>query len=337
MEELVSMIIPAYQEERRIERCLQSIAASTYRSLELIVINDGSTDDTEKIARDFKRRNESKHLSVEVVTISNGGAARARNYGLGLARGTYIGFADADDMLHPQMIEKLVNSLQRGNDLSACGLLFCAENGKPKVRQKHLHKQQKQCPSQALSMIMWDQVQMSLCTALFRREKIMDMKGKPAVLCPENVAAFEDFAFLCEYISRCDGRVEILPFKGYFYCSHEGSETSKIHTVKEICCALQPVLAVGERVDRTDFIAHKLIYTFLIMEFWYREALRRSRCDFSHQCEDWGIYMREIGRYADVYMNASNVALYRKAALWVVRKHPEVGRFLAKTIGRLVF
>ena len=54
MEELVSIIIPAYQEEKRIERCLQSITASSYRNIELIVVNDGSTDNTEKVVRDFK-------------------------------------------------------------------------------------------------------------------------------------------------------------------------------------------------------------------------------------------------------------------------------------------
>ena len=154
MKELVSIIIPAYQEEKRIGRCLQSIAASTYRNLEVIVVNDGSTDGTEKVVRDFKKKNGSKILSIHVITISNGGAARARNHGLRLAKGEYIGFIDADDMIHPQMIEKLVGSLKRGNDLSICGRWICNESGKPNFYQHRLRKQRRRCPYEALEMIM---------------------------------------------------------------------------------------------------------------------------------------------------------------------------------------
>lgn len=337
MGELVSVIVPAYQEEKRIERCLQSIVASSYCNLELIVVNDGSTDNTEGVIKDFKKKNESKSISINVVTTSNGGAARARNQGLHLAKGDYIGFADADDIIHPQMIEKLVTSMRKGNDLSICGSLFCNEHGKPKVRQNKIRGQRKQCPRQALATVMWEQTQMSLCTMLFRRKVIFDMGEKPALLCPEDVVAFEDFIFICEYISRCNGFMEFLPFYGYFYCKHNGSSTSKEHNIKELCYALQSILDIGERIDDTGFTAHKIQYAFLIMEFWYKEALKRNRGDFNSNCENWKIYMREIERYATVYMKAPNVTLYKKMAMWIVRNYPEVGRLLAKTAGRLVF
>ena len=87
MNELVSIIVPAYQEESRIERCLQSILASTYTNLELIIVNDGSTDNTEKVIQDFKRKNEPQTALFKLVTVPRGGAARARNYGLRRIRG----------------------------------------------------------------------------------------------------------------------------------------------------------------------------------------------------------------------------------------------------------
>jgi len=337
MKELVSIIIPAYQEEKRIGRCLQSIAASTYRNLEVIVVNDGSTDGTEKVVRDFKKKNGSKILSIHVITISNGGAARARNHGLRLAKGEYIGFIDADDMIHPQMIEKLVGSLKRGNDLSICGRWICNESGKPNFYQHRLRKQRRRCPYEALEMIMWDQVQMSSCTALFRRKIVMGAEAGEALFCPEDVAVFEDFAFICEYVSRCRGFVEVLPFQGYFYCKHKESLTTRKYTAKEIRGALQPILAVGEGMKKPQFIAHKLQYAFMFMEFWYKEASRSNRFDFSPDCENWTIYMQELERYADIYMNAPNVALHKKIAMWAVRKHQGIGRLLAKTAGRLVF
>ena len=337
MKELVSIIIPAYQEEKRISRCLQSIVASTYRNLEVIVVNDGSTDGTEKVARDFKKKNGSKIPSIHVITISNGGAARARNHGLRLAKGEYIGFIDADDMIHHQMIEKLVGGLKRGNDLSICGRWICNESGKPNFHQRRLRKQRRQCPYEALEMIMWDQIQMSMYAALFRRKIVMGAEAGEALFCPEDVVAFEDFAFVCKYVSRCRGFGEVLPFQGYFYCKHKKSLTARRYTAKEIRYALQPILAVGEGMKTPQFIAHKLQYAFKLMEFWYREASRSNRFDFSPDCENWTICMQELERYADIYMSAPNVALYKKAAMWVARKHQGIGWLLAKTVGRLVF
>lgn len=337
MKELVSVIIPAYQEEKRIRRCLRSILNSTYRNLELIVVNDGSTDNTERIVRDFKRKNESCTVSIKLVTISKGGSARARNYGLCLATGDYIGFVDADDMIHPQMIERLVNSLRQGNDLSVCGMMFCNESGRPGFYQYRMRRQKRQCPYQALTMIMWEQIQMSICPVLFRREKIVDMEGRPKFFCPEDVVEFEDFAFICEYVSRCQGFIEVLPFRGYFYCKRKGSLTAKKYTVEEICHALEPILSVGERMNQVNFNAHKLQYAFRLMAFWYEEAFQSSRQDFVSDSENWIRCRREIERYADIYMKASNVALYRKGAMWIARKCPDIGWLLAKTAGRVIF
>ncbi len=335
MRKLVSIIVPAYQEELRIERCLQSIFASTYPNLELIVVNDGSTDNTEQVVQDFKKKNKSQATLLKLVTVPRGGAARARNYGLGLAEGDYIGFADADDMIHPEMIEKLADSLERGNDLSICRLVFCDEAGKPKSCQYSQSRDSKKCPRQALEMIMWEQVQMSLCSVLFRREVIMEESGKPTILCPEDVVAFEDFAFVCEYASRCNGKMEKLPFDGYFYCKHRGSSSTGTYTAREICHALQPVLAVGERMG-AGFTAHKLQYAFRFLAFWYEEALRSSRDNFLPDSENWRICMEELERYADIFMSAPNVSLYKKAAMWIVRKHPSIGWVLANTLGRLI-
>ena len=116
MEELVSIIIPAYQEEERIGRCLESILASSYRNLELVVVNDGSTDRTEEIVRKFMEDLEDTGPIIRLINIPNGGLAHACNVGLCHSRGQFIGFADADDMIHPEMIERLAACLRRGND-----------------------------------------------------------------------------------------------------------------------------------------------------------------------------------------------------------------------------
>lgn len=336
MKDLVSVIIPAYQEEKRIGRCLQSILASTHQNLQLIVVNDGSTDNTAKIVRDFKRSRESGNVSIELVNITNGGSGRARNYGLRRAKGKYISFVDADDMIHPQMIERLVQSLQKGNDMASCGFVFCNDIGTGKVYQ-YRREQKITCPAQALKMAMWNQIQMSLGPVLFRKEKVIDQKGKLSVACHEDVAGFEDFAFICEYLKRCDGIWEVLPFHGYFYCRREGSQAHRQWSAEELCHALQPILAVGIGMNDENFVSHKLQYTFRFMAFWYERAYRCSRRAFTPDCIDWKICMRELDRFADVYMKSSEVVWYRKLAVLIVRKHRCIGWLLAKTIGRIMF
>lgn len=336
MNELVSIIIPAYQEEQRIARCLDSILRSSYRNLELIVVNDGSTDKTGAVVRSFIEKAEASEPMIKLVDIPHSGLAHARNTGLRQVKGQFIGFVDADDIINPQMIERLAESLQRGNDLAACGKLICTENGVRSMRQYRLREQHRKCPQQALAMVMWEQILMSGNSALFLREKIIDEAGGLRISFQEDVTNFEDFIFICEYLYNCTGFLEVLPFHGYFYCKHPGSLTTQIHSVEELCQALQPILRIGEALNDKHFIAHKIQYAFRFMAFWYEEAHRLRRRDFSKKSESWKFCIRELERYADIYMKASNVLPHRKLAMWIVRKHPNLGWLLAKTVGRVI-
>jgi glycosyltransferase involved in cell wall biosynthesis len=96
---LVTVVIPAYNAERWIEACVASALNQTWPSIECLVVDDGSTDETATIAGSFGEK-------VGVVSVSNGGVARARNIGLNAASGEYIAFLDADDQWHPEKIER---------------------------------------------------------------------------------------------------------------------------------------------------------------------------------------------------------------------------------------
>ena len=102
---LVSICIPAFNAARWLPSTLESVLAQTYPNLEIIVIDDGSTDDTPSIAQGFAAR------GVRAVSQRNAGAAAARNHALRLAHGDYIKFLDADDLISPEMIERQVTVL----------------------------------------------------------------------------------------------------------------------------------------------------------------------------------------------------------------------------------
>lgn len=118
MEKKISIIVPIYNTAAYLNRCLDSIIAQTYKSLEIICIDDGSTDGSELIVDQYAAR-DSRFV---VVHKKNGGESSARNVGLSLATGEYIGFMDCDDWIEPDMYATLLKLLQEYDaDLAAVG------------------------------------------------------------------------------------------------------------------------------------------------------------------------------------------------------------------------
>ncbi len=121
MSELVSVIVPVHNGEAYLENCIESILAQAYEELEILVINDGSVDATEKIC---KRLSE-QHTCLRVITLSDLGVSAARNSGLEQARGAYIMFVDADDRLRPGVLKGL-HDILTGTDADMAGCGFAA-------------------------------------------------------------------------------------------------------------------------------------------------------------------------------------------------------------------
>ncbi len=112
----VSVIICAYNIEKYIEECLESIVNQTYENLQIIIVNDGSTDKTLEICKSFK------DLRINIFTTINGGLSMARNEGIKHVNGDYFIFVDGDDVLDINAIEILVEMIEKSNaDIAICG------------------------------------------------------------------------------------------------------------------------------------------------------------------------------------------------------------------------
>lgn len=119
MEELISIIIPVYKVEKYLPRCIESVLSQTYANIEVILVDDGSPDGCYEICDSYAMRDG----RVTVVHKKNGGLSDARNAGLAVAHGEYVGFVDSDDYIHPDMYEKLHEILLSENaDISVCGI-----------------------------------------------------------------------------------------------------------------------------------------------------------------------------------------------------------------------
>lgn len=128
---LISVIIPVYNSEKYLERCLQSVLRQTHSNIEIILVDDGSTDGSGEICDIFCQKDD----RIKVVHKKNGGQAQARNRGLDLAQGEYIGFMDNDDIIDSRMYEILLeNALHNEALISGCATMTVYQNGEQENR-----------------------------------------------------------------------------------------------------------------------------------------------------------------------------------------------------------
>lgn len=126
-DKLISIIIPAYNAEKYIERCLKSVINQTYKTLEILVIDDGSSDGTGKICDEFAKRDS----RLIIIHKENEGVSKARNDGLKVATGEYVLFVDSDDWLENDMCELMLKKAQNDNlDIVVCEYKNYYENSK---------------------------------------------------------------------------------------------------------------------------------------------------------------------------------------------------------------
>lgn len=126
----ISVIVPVYNVEKYLKKCVDSIIAQTHKNLEIILIDDGSTDSSLKICEEY-----AKDERVKLICQENSGAAAARNAGIDAASGDYIHFADADDYLEPNMYEELLKvSVEYNADFVSCSCFFDYENSEQSVK-----------------------------------------------------------------------------------------------------------------------------------------------------------------------------------------------------------
>lgn len=118
MKPLISIIIPVYNHAQEIMRSLQTIFHQTYRPLEIVMINDGSTDNFKLLQPVILERAKSFGISTTIIHQENKGAAAARNKGFSMSQGEYVIFWDADTIAQPEMLEKMFQALQQHPEVS---------------------------------------------------------------------------------------------------------------------------------------------------------------------------------------------------------------------------
>ncbi len=130
-DKLISIIIPVYNVERYLRECIDSIIAQTYKNLEIILVDDGSSDKSGEICDEYSK----KDSRIKVIHKKNGGLSDARNVALDITKGDYIGFIDSDDYIEKDMFQILYNLAEEYNaEISSISFYKMLENKVISVR-----------------------------------------------------------------------------------------------------------------------------------------------------------------------------------------------------------
>ena len=235
---LISVIVPVYNVQAYLQRCVDSILAQTYENLEVILVDDGSPDSCPEICDEYAK----KDARVRVIHKENGGLSSARNAGLDIAQGEYIGFVDSDDYISPNMYESLLQRLSEASVRAIANVIYenAWEDGRltPSVvphRENAVFSADKYL--EELLMHVGD---VSACTKLFPKDVIGKTRFANGVL-------NEDLLFMLDIVERID-EVRFSCVVGYYYFVRPGSISSGYG--KAIIDMQKNSLYVFERVSK---------------------------------------------------------------------------------------
>lgn len=209
---MVSLIIPVYNSEQQLPSCIDSALAQTYQDLEILLINDGSTDRSLEICQQYAARDS----RIRIVSQPNGGVSIARNRGIAEARGEYIQFMDSDDHIDPGMVATMVSYMERYDvDLVFCGIEERSESGVRVLAPEYTGKIRMEQLRELCPNLFHNSGLNSPVNKLYRRRKILNSF-------PADLSLGEDLLFNLNYL-RNISTIYMTQECLYVYETHEGS------------------------------------------------------------------------------------------------------------------
>lgn len=278
---LVSILVPVYNVEKYIVKCLESLLAQTYPNIEIVLINDGSTDNSLKICQEYEKN----HSNIHVYSYENKGISTTRNRALDNMHGDYLMFVDSDDFISKHMIEKMMERMQKEQcDIVMCGFVMDYYTYLPLFRPvasnhvfdsiETLHRM---ISNKGINNYPW--------------AKLYAASTFENVRFPENTYGFEDTRTIFKAIMKAN-KIATMPNRYYHYVQRRGSLTNRmsLHTVLDMKKAyLYQQQYLKEQLPEEHFdydmnfynIDMVIIYTLLLF------VKRQDHPEFHSSIQDW--------------------------------------------------
>ena len=242
----ISIIIPVYNVKDYLDRCLNSVISQTYTNIEIILVDDGSTDGSSAMCDDWKYRDD----RIKVVHKENGGLSSARNKGLDIATGEYVGFVDSDDWIEANMYELLYRAIKEASADLALSNMVIAKTVKDKAENKEYKSTvlNKEDLYKVFFRVSDYNINYCVCDKLFKRNTIGNHRFTEGII-------LEDIDFMFPFIQKCNTAVQINQSLYYWFYNY-GSITRKCVSEKD-----KDVFYVWKKiVDETKILSPELEY-----------------------------------------------------------------------------
>jgi len=265
---MISIIVPVYKVEKYIHRCIDSILAQTYTNIEVILVDDGSPDNCPTICDEYAK----KDKRVKVLHKKNGGLSSARNAGIDIAKGEYIGFIDSDDYIAPDMYEKLHDAIKTANaEMAVCNYAWINEDGS----QNELDLSYDKITTRVLNRNeafaeLFNRGNVAYVTAV---NKLYKYSLLNAIRFPEGKIHEDEFT-IHHFIDKCD-HVACISDTLYFYIKREGSITGKFNAKRfDAAAALLDRCNFFKKRGNNVYAARTLYNIFFWLIFTFKKVKR---------------------------------------------------------------
>jgi len=221
---MISVLVPVFNVEKYLRRCIESILSQTYKDIELILVDDGSQDCSGIICDEYAK----KDSRIKVIHQENGGLSIARNSGLDIAQGEYIGFVDSDDYIHKDMYQTLYDTLTKNDvDLAICNYINDDDNNTRLWKDYHPQLVDDIItPYEALKRSINDLNYVVVWNKLFKREIFDDIRFPPGKI-------YQDNYVIPKAIYKCK-KIATLSVPLYYYYLNMESITNQEYSIKNL-------------------------------------------------------------------------------------------------------
>lgn len=211
----ISIVIPCYNAEQYLKECLDSILKQDYLNLQIIVINDGSTDNSLEIAQEYQK----KDSRITIHNQTNSGPSRARNVGIELAEGKYIAFIDSDDFIENGMFSNMLSNMQEKNaDICMCG--YYVGDGKTTFYRNTPENKLLTSEEALRRLLLAKETQNFLCNKIFKTALLEGIRLPEGEL-------YEDIAVFYKLLEKANN-IAYIDKTFYYYRQHMGSITKSM-------------------------------------------------------------------------------------------------------------
>jgi glycosyltransferase involved in cell wall biosynthesis len=281
----VSIIVPVYNVENYLAKCLDSLINQTHQNIEILVVNDGSKDNSEQIIQEYAQKYPEK---IKPFSKENGGLSDARNFGIDRATGDYLGFVDSDDYITPTMFEEMITLAEKHQaKMVICNIQKVDQNGNITQRLTQIPNMPEKIDLEKNFSVFSD-LSYFACNKLFKKELFHEKRFKKG-------AHFEDIQLIPQLLLECKVLAQTQNFH-YQYLERTDSIT-KTHTERglDILKAVEDVEKVfktsqysKKREELKNFQIFEGVYSFLAYLAFVKDA--ETFYEMSHKLK---LFMKE--------------------------------------------